>query len=284
MGTRFRYFNPSQQDKTVMAKKASKKSKSVKATKQTSNPKFKIVAEFRDLLPALTLDEYKTLERSICEEGLREPLLVWKERGILIDGHNRLKICREHGKKYRIIEKSFGSKDDVKFWIWENQEGRRNMTTFQRIEASLKLKDVIMEQAKKNQQAGGKVRLKLDKPIHTYKMLGKRAGVSHGTVRKAEAILGKVAEGLVSAEDIEALRRGKKSVSSVYNKYCLDQAGTSKATQKPPKDLARHIKITLSTLDGMARQLSQDVDHKSFYDQIIKWANTKKAGVVEPFE
>ena len=198
---------------------------------------------------------------------------MWKERGVLIDGHNRLKICKEHGKKYRIIEKSFASKDDVKLWIWENQEGRRNMTTFQRIEATLKLKDVIMEQAKKNQQAGGKVRLKLDKPVHTYKMLGKRAGVSHGTVRKAEAILGKVTEGLVNAGDIEALRRGKKSVSSVYNKYCVDKP----VTQKSSQDMMGRINNTFSSLE---KQFSRIADRNSLYDKIIEWANARKAGGV----
>jgi hypothetical protein len=148
------------------------------------------------------------------------------------------------------------------------------MTTFQRIEAVLKLKDVIAEQAKENQKAsGGAVRLKLDKPVHTYKMLGERAGVSHGTVRKAEAILKKDAEGTVSEEDMTALRQGKKNVSRIHNKYCVDKT----VPQKPTQDLSGCIKTTFSTLE---KQFAH-VDRIDFYERIIEWANTQKADLEE---
>jgi hypothetical protein len=263
-----------------MAKKASKKTKASKTTRQASTPKFKIDGEFRALLPPLTDEEYKALETSIRNEGLREPLLIWKERGILVDGHNRRTICKKYKIKCRTREMSFKSREDVKLFIWENQEGRRNMTTFQRIEATLKLKDAIAEQAKRNQQAsGGAVRLKLDKPIHTYKMLGKRASVSHGTVRKAEAILNKVAKGFIREDDITALRQGRVSVSNIYNRYCKPDSKTSKAKRKPSKDLAGQIDITLSTIE---RRFSRIEDRTSLYDRIIEWASAKKAGLEEP--
>jgi hypothetical protein len=266
-----------------MTKKTSKKSKASKTTKQASSPLFKVDGEFRSLLPPLTTMEYKALEDSIRKEGLREPLLVWKEKGILVDGHNRRDICKKHKIKLRIREMSFDSREDVKLWILDNQAGRRNMTTFQRIEATLKLKDTIAEQAKRNQQAsGGAVRIKLDKPIHTYKMLGKRAGVSHGTVRKAEAILNKVAEGVVKEEDIDALRQGKMSVSRIHNRYCNPDSKTPpKAKQKSSQDIAGRINITLSTIE---RQFSRVADRTSLYDKIIEWANAKKVALEKHLE
>jgi len=258
---------------TKTKKKATKRAD--KSTKQIDSPKFKVIEEFRTLLPALTSEEYKGLEDSILREGVREPLLIWKEKGILIDGHNRRTICKKHKIKYRTREKSFENKEAVKLWILENQEGRRNMTGFERIEVALKLKDIIIEQAKKNREGG--VRLKLDKPIHTYKVLGKRAGVSHGTVRKAESILNKVAEGIVSEQDIDDLRKGKVSVSRIYNKYDTpDKVKTPKGKQQSSQDVETRIGNTFSTLE---RQFTKIEDRTSLYDKIIEWAKAKKEGL-----
>lgn len=154
-----------------MAKKASKKTskKTSKSTKATSTTKFKVISEFRNLLPKLTPEESKALEDSIRREGVREPLVIWKEKKILVDGHNRRDICKKLKIKPTTRVQSFGSKEAVKLWILENQASRRNMTSFQQIEAILKLKDTIAAEAKRNQQAGGgAVRTKLDKPVHTY--------------------------------------------------------------------------------------------------------------------
>ena len=272
--------NPTQfsTGKIDMAKKATKKSKSSKTAKQTSNPKFKVIAEFRDLLPDLTPEEYKELEASICKEGLREPLIVWKERGVLIDGHNRLKICKEHGKKYRIIEKSFASKEDVKLWILDNQAGRRNMTTFQRIEATLKLKDAIATEAKKNQQAGGgSVRQKVGKPGNeakrTNKILGDKVGVSHEIIRKAEAVLEKYHEGKIEENVMNALRSGKAKISGIYNRYCKDQ----KTKQQPKRDITERSNSIIRLLKmQIAKAFPQMEDRDYIYKQISEWINEKK--------
>ena len=41
-------------------------------------------------------EELQRLELSLLEEGCRDPLVVWKEQGILLDGHNRLALCQRH--------------------------------------------------------------------------------------------------------------------------------------------------------------------------------------------
>ena len=272
-------------------KKVSKKAKAGKSTKRVCTKKFRIHGEFRDLLPKLTQEEYNVLQDSIRREGLREPLVIWKEKGILIDGHNRRDICKKLKIKPATREQSFDSKDAVKLWIWENQEGRRNLTAFQRIEATLNLKDIIAEQAKERQrESGGAVRLKLDKPIHTYKMLGERAGVSHGTVRKAEKILKKVAEGVINSEVIDALRNGtvlhegKVTIDRVYKQYCGKQTDGKKASQ-PKHDLTERSNSIIKLLKmQVARSFHQTEDRTSLYDKIIEWATTQKAGLEEPSE
>ena len=289
-----------------MAKKATKKrtKKTVKKVvkrgrppgsgkfpKRTYNPKIKIDKEFESLLTPLTTEEYKKLEENICSNELREPLVVWKEKGILVDGHNRLKICKENGKDYFAIEKSFANREEVKLWIWDNQESRRNMSPFRRVEVVLQLKDIIAEQAKKKQRAGGgnkrtggggsgcpKLDKATDKPVHTDKILARKAGISKGTFKNAESIVKKILKGKVSEKDIAALRNGNAKINTMYKKYCADP---SKVSPQPSQEIEGRIDRSLSAVE---RRFSQIADRFSFYDKIIEWARAKKAGLGESQE
>src|SRR5947209_4950385 len=63
---------------------------------------IKIDKDFAILIPALSQDELAHLERSLLVEGCRDPLLVWKGKCILLDGHNRLSICRQHNIPFKV--------------------------------------------------------------------------------------------------------------------------------------------------------------------------------------
>ena len=52
---------------------------------------IKIDKEFKELIPALSVDEKTALEENIKKEGCRDALVLWGET--LIDGHNRYEIC-----------------------------------------------------------------------------------------------------------------------------------------------------------------------------------------------
>ena len=64
--------------------------------------------EFQVLIPQLSVDEFKILEENIRKDGCRDPLVVWN--GILVDGHNRYKICTKHNLEFNVVEKYFESK------------------------------------------------------------------------------------------------------------------------------------------------------------------------------
>ncbi len=59
--------------------------------------KPKVDARFQSLFPPLSPHELARLRQSLVEEGCREPLYVWDECNILLDGHNRLEICEDKG-------------------------------------------------------------------------------------------------------------------------------------------------------------------------------------------
>ena len=89
---------------------------------------FKIDAEFEAILPPLAEQELATLEKSLGEDGCMTPLIVWKEKNILVDGHNRFKLCEKLNIEFSVKEKSFDDRDDAMRWIVSTQLARRNLS------------------------------------------------------------------------------------------------------------------------------------------------------------
>lgn len=182
---------------------------------------LKINPEFEKLLMPLSDEEYELLEKSILEHGLQCPVITGKD-GTIYDGHTRFKICREHEKDVFRVVVDFGDDEAVKHWIIEQQLGRRNLTTYQRVVYSLKYKESIAAKAKANQEAG--VSLKSAKGIDTREEIARIAGVSQDTVSKVEYIE-KHAEDALK----EQFRGGDRSLS-------INQAHRKlKRAQKPSK-------------------------------------------------
>lgn len=56
---------------------------------------LKIDPELRDLLPPLTDDEYKRLEKNIVENGFDKNFPIMEWHGYIVDGHNRYSVCQK---------------------------------------------------------------------------------------------------------------------------------------------------------------------------------------------
>jgi len=89
--------------------------------------KFKLDDTFKHYWPPLPEEKRIILEKSILEEGLRDNLIVWKEKNILLDGHQRLGILTKHGIGYedRITYLSFPDEVHAKHWVHVTQAARR---------------------------------------------------------------------------------------------------------------------------------------------------------------
>jgi DNA modification methylase len=175
---------------------------------------MKILQELESLIPPLSNEEFKQLERNILEEGIREPLITWN--GILIDGHNRYRIAQEHDMNYETLEKEFENINRVKEWMINNQFGRRNLIAYQRSILGIQLEDIYKEIAKENQirksdfvpQIVGEQNKKENET--DYK-IGKIANVSHETIRKVKKI-----EATATPEIKEKLNTGTMSINEAY--------------------------------------------------------------------
>lgn len=93
---------------------------------------LRIDPEFESKIPPLREEELKQLEENILADGMViNPLIVWN--GIIVDGHNRFEILKEHPEiEYTILEKEFAGREEAIVWICKNQLGRRNLTPEQR--------------------------------------------------------------------------------------------------------------------------------------------------------
>lgn len=175
---------------------------------------LKIDKEFKSLIPPLLEDERKQLEENCIRDGIKDSLVIWN--GILLDGHNRYEIAKEHGLDFSVTEMEFASREDAKLWIIKNQLGRRNLSAYDRSSLALKLKPLFAERSKERQRGGqGGVLLgqKSDEAneISTKKELAKIAGVSHDTIHKVEVI-----ENSGNEKVIDKVKNREMSINKAY--------------------------------------------------------------------
>jgi N6-adenosine-specific RNA methylase IME4 len=167
--------------------------------------------DFKKLIPALTVEEFKQLEANILSEGIRDPLVVWD--GYLVDGHNRYTIATQHGLEYKTVNKEFKDGNAVKEWMILNQFGRRNLSNYQRSVLALELESVFSERAK--EQQGKRTDIiqisEESKPIVAIKEVAKVANVSHDTIAKVKRI-----EAAASPEVKAQLSTGEMSINQAY--------------------------------------------------------------------
>ena len=129
------------------------------------------------------------LEEGILRDGCLDPLVVWAEENILLDGHHRKVICDRHGIDYQIRHLSLPDRESAADWIDAHQLHRRNLTPDQ---MSL-LRGRRYNRLKR--QDGGHGRQRSGPQIEvpkTSERLANEHGVSHATIERdgqfAEAV------------------------------------------------------------------------------------------------
>ena len=179
--------------------------------------KLKINEALENVMPPLQEMELSLLTQSLHNEGCRDPLVVWKETGELVDGHNRYRICWKNSIPFEYVEQSFETEAQAKMWIIRNQLARRNVPDFVRCELVLPLEAELKAEAKERQ--GKRTDLKnivpnleqSKKPKRTMDQLAEMAGVSKGTFDTARKIAASADE-----ETKEKLRSGDLSIHGAY--------------------------------------------------------------------
>jgi ParB family chromosome partitioning protein len=125
-----------------------------------------------------------------------QPLVLWKGKGVVVDGHTRLQAAREAGvPEIPVEEKDFASIEDAKLYAYRCQAERRNLTPAEILAAAMEL------WPKDSRDGTGRA----------SEILAKNLGVSPSTVKHAQAV---AHEG--SPEIIDGVRKNRMSIDKAY--------------------------------------------------------------------
>ena len=113
-----------------------------------------VLSELSELLPPLTGEQLAVLEADLRQNGCYAPIIVNEDMAI-VDGHNRQRICEEHGISYRMVVFAFEDLLEAQQWALDTQKGRRNLDKWELGKIALKLKPAIEARAQANMSAGG---------------------------------------------------------------------------------------------------------------------------------
>ena len=169
-----------------------------------------------NVMPPLQEMELKLLEDSLLSEGCRDPLVVWND--VIVDGHNRYRICRENNIPFSYVEMEFKDEGAAKLWIIRNQLARRNVPDFVRCELVLPLEDELKAEAEairrekiREYKRTGQTVQNSAPSKKTRDALAEIAGVSYDTLGKAKKVINSADEGTK-----EKLRNGDLSIHGAY--------------------------------------------------------------------
>jgi ParB family chromosome partitioning protein len=139
-----------------------------------------------------------SIVKSMRETGYdkSQPLVLWKGRGVVIDGHTRLQAALEAGiSEIPAEEKEFATLEDAKLYAYRRQAERRNLTPAEILAAATTL------QNKDSRDGTGRA----------SEILAETLGVSPSTVKHAQTV-GHEAP----PEIIDEVKRNNMTIDKAY--------------------------------------------------------------------
>ena len=217
-----------------------------------------VLPEMEKLFPPLSVEQFSSLESDILENGCYAPVIV-NEDMTVIDGHNRLRICKKHGLPCKMLVFSFADLLEAKQWALDTQKGRRNLDKWELGQIALRLKPDIEARARANQSAAGGDKSnkgvlsvnssKALQPIDTRKEMAQAVGIG-------EQVMGRIAR--LSEESPQALK------DALENKKVSVNRGWKilKAIQElPPAEQESAVEEMLAAVREID-QLDAETDYK----------------------
>ena len=173
-----------------------------------------VLPEMAELLPPLTGVQIAALETDILKNGCYSPVIV-NEDMVVIDGHNRQRLCEQHGLPYQMAVFSFEDMLEAKQWALDTQKGRRNLDKWELGKIALRLKPDIEARARENMGPRTDLSATLPKgsePVDTRRELADAVGLGERTMGKVMQI-----DEHAPTAVKEALDSGDLSINQGYN-------------------------------------------------------------------
>jgi hypothetical protein len=136
--------------KKILASKTKKALSSNILSSDAIRQNIVIIKDLKSFIPPLSKEELAQLEENIKQHGCQTPIQLWQTTKyiagvsdniadnteddsiyVLIDGHNRLEICKKNNLPFDIYILSFTSIKEAKDYMINLQLGRRNLSPTQ---------------------------------------------------------------------------------------------------------------------------------------------------------
>jgi ParB family chromosome partitioning protein len=159
--------------------------------------------------------------KSMRESGYdkAEPVVIWKGKNVVVDGHTRLKAAIEAGiPEIPVEEKEFASLDEAVRYTYKRQADRRNLTQAEIFAAATRL------QNKTKQDGLGR----------GSEQLAKELGISAATIQHARKVASDA-----PPEIIDQVKKNKLSINKAYNLTKKEKPTPEFKTSLPETGLIR---------------------------------------------
>jgi hypothetical protein len=210
----------------------------------------RIDPEFEGLIPPLSAGELAALQRSLEAEGCRDALVVWKGRQILVDGHNRIRWCREKGCPFAVIEKEFADREEVKAYLVREQLGRRNLSpvaeSYLRGKRYLELRHQGRKEPTSGHSDPKRVSEQLAEEFKVGEKTIRRDGAFAAAVDAIVAECGAEARNLILSRETGLARGGVRRLAALEPEAERKFVEELKATGKAPRQVRKVGRGTLA--------------------------------------
>lgn len=183
--------------------------------------------EYFALLPPLSKEEYEALKDSIKKHGLYHPIIVNQDK-VVLDGHHRLKACRELGitPRFEVWRCFEDDKLAEKEFVIEVNLRRRQLNAFQRAELGYVLYLIEKEKAKQRQLSKLK-QFQNNLPLSSFELNDKgqardiaaaKVNLKPTTFQRALVIIERGSKDL-----LEKCRTGEISIAGAYKRIIMEE-------------------------------------------------------------
>ena len=243
-----------------------------------------VLPELAELLPPLSGEQLAALEADLLRNGCYSPIIVNEDLAI-VDGHNRQRLCEEHGLPYQMAVFAFEDLLEAKQWALDTQKGRRNLDKWELGKIALKLKPEIEAKGKANMSAGGGDQKSEDtksgsailpnpiSAVDTRKELADSVGLGERTMGKVMQI-----DEYAPAPVKEALDKKELSINQGYN--------LTRQLQEVPEEQREQAAIAAVEIEKAKKEIRQkdaEIDQRSRIAGLFCKA-FEKAVLLEPTE
>jgi ParB family chromosome partitioning protein len=207
-------------------------------------------------LESIFVIKAETLEAiivSMQESGYdhAEPIVVWKGKNIVVDGHTRLKAATAAGiVEIPVEEKEFAALEAAKEYTRKRQINRRNLSQSEIYEAAAKLPN------KEERDGTGRA----------AEILAKELGISAATVSHARAVAASA-----PPEIIDQVKQNKMTINQAYNL----------AKRNPKAEAAEYVSIrTRFTQNAVQSLVNSSAAQTAFRELLTRLQALEQAGEI----